>query len=157
MRTWFVNTVLGILILFYGVLAGTLIIKDDLEPGTSLTFVSLGAVVLLTLYTIRNWSAFQPLGRFEAFGLAIKHLPSTNFRIFVSVLLSVVFVIGTMVLVGLGTEPSEYVLAVIAAFLLAMMGLDVTQFAIKRKTHDKFAPGLDPEAPPPTDLPPAAS
>lgn len=73
----------------------------------------------------------------------LARVPSTNLRIFVSVALAVVYVIGTM-MAGLLERPLEATNVItLGGFILTMMGLDVAQFAVKRRTHQRFAD--DPE------------
>jgi disulfide bond formation protein DsbB len=65
----------------------------------------------------------------------VADLATTNFRIFVSIMLAVVTVIVMLVcLIAQIPLQSEIVWAVLA-FLGAMLGIDVTQFSIKRKTE----------------------
>ena len=65
----------------------------------------------------------------------LAKLPSTNLRIFVSVLLACIYVLGAMGMNLIDRRVPEATLIVLGSFLLAMMGLDVAQFSVKRATH----------------------
>lgn len=79
----------------------------------------------------------------------IADLPSTNFRIFVGVVMSVLFVIVGLVgiIIGRITSANDGPLYIVAGFILLQMGLDVAQFKFKRETYQ--AP--NPPAPAPPD------
>ena len=70
----------------------------------------------------------------------IADLPSTNFRIFVGVCLSALYVV--VVLAGVVTarihEADHEALYIVGAFILLQMGIDVAQFKFKR---DSYKPG----------------
>src|SRR3954469_12582038 len=67
----------------------------------------------------------------------VATIPLTNLRQIVSIALAVVTVIGTGIVGYLsGVWPPEYVLEYVLISLTLWMGLDVTQFLIKRKTTD---------------------
>lgn len=78
--------------------------------------------------------------RRSRFWQMIADLPSTNFRIFIGVGLSMLFVIVTLVGVMMGriNNTNENPLYIIGTFLLLQMGLDVAQFKFKRDTY--YAP-----------------
>lgn len=86
----------------------------------------------------------------------LDQLPGTNFRTFIGVLSSVLFVV--VVLVGLIlrriTAADVPVIASVGSFILVQMGLDVKQFIEKRRTftHPPTGAGL----PPAPDQPAAA-
>src|SRR4051812_7017863 len=88
----------------------------------------------------------------------IATLPTTNFRIFVSICLAVVYFIVYMVglLLGKITDANTYASLGIGVFLLTMMGLDVMQFWAKRATFDPAALGQTKEAIDPAPPQPAA-
>lgn len=64
----------------------------------------------------------------------LARIPSTNLRIFVSVVLAVIYVVGTMFAGIIDRELDSGNVITLGAFLLTMMGLDVAQFAVKRST-----------------------
>lgn len=66
----------------------------------------------------------------------VSDLSSTNFRIFVSILLAV-FVVVVLTVVGLvlNRPVQEGVMYAILGFIGVMLGLDVSQFVMKRKTE----------------------
>jgi small neutral amino acid transporter SnatA (MarC family) len=72
----------------------------------------------------------------------IADLPSTNFRIFVGVLMGVLFVIVTLIGVILGkiSETNDGALYIVGGFILIQMGLDVAQFKFKRDTYQPAPP-----------------
>lgn len=79
-------------------------------------------------------------------------LPTTNFRIFVSIVLAILFVISTQLVTIIHTmnpedvrELPDVVLDTIGLFIFGMMGLDTAAYLGKRLTH-KPAGGDD--APP---------
>lgn len=65
----------------------------------------------------------------------IRTLPSTNYRIFVSLWLSVLVVLVFTIAVVQGREFSTEQMFTIFGFLGLLLGLDVTQFVMKRKTE----------------------
>ena len=65
----------------------------------------------------------------------LAKMPSTNLRIFVSVCLATIYVMGAMGMNLVDRPVPEATLIVLGSFLLAMMGLDVAQFSVKRATH----------------------
>jgi hypothetical protein len=83
------------------------------------------------------------------FWAMIADLPSTNFRIFVGVLMSVLFVLVALAGIMLGriTSANDGALYIVGGFILLQMGLDVAQFKFKRDTYQ--AP--NPPAPAPPD------
>lgn len=66
----------------------------------------------------------------------VSDLSSTNFRIFVSILLAV-FVVIVLTVVGLvfNRPVQEGVMWAVLGFIGLMLGLDVSQFVFKRKTE----------------------
>lgn len=66
----------------------------------------------------------------------VSDLSSTNFRIFVSILLAV-FVVVVLTIVGLvfNQPVQEGVMWAVLGFIGLMLGLDVSQFVMKRKTE----------------------
>lgn len=66
-------------------------------------------------------------------------LPTTNFRILVSVILSAFFVIVVTIGIILQRVMDAVIVGLVMSFLVASMGLDVTQFNAKRKT-EKITP-----------------
>lgn len=66
----------------------------------------------------------------------VSDLSSTNFRIFVSILLAV-FVVVVLTVVGLvfNRPVQEGVMWAVLGFIGLMLGLDVSQFVMKRKTE----------------------
>jgi hypothetical protein len=80
-------------------------------------------------------------------------LPTTNFRIFVSIILAVVFVISTQLLTIVAAMNPEdvrplpdIVLDTVGLFIFGMMGLDTAAYLGKRLTHKPSGGGDD--APP---------
>ena len=75
-------------------------------------------------------------------------LPTTNFRIFVSIMLAIVFVLVVLagIVAGKITGTNDGPLYTVGGFLLIMMGLDVTQFSVKRLTHQPTEPPNEPDA-----------
>jgi disulfide bond formation protein DsbB len=65
----------------------------------------------------------------------IADLATTNFRIFLSMMLAVVLVLVLLIGVMLRIELQAEVVWALLAFVGAMLGIDVTQFSIKRKTE----------------------
>lgn len=70
----------------------------------------------------------------------VATFPSTNWRIFTSIWLSVVYVLGALVMSGVNRPPPEHVLYIVGGFLLIMAGLDVAQFKIKRDSYVQAPP-----------------
>jgi hypothetical protein len=70
----------------------------------------------------------------------LAELPSTNFRIFVSVCLAVVFVLTMLLGIVLGREIPLDIATMLATFLAAMMGIDLVQFKVKRDTFTPAPP-----------------
>lgn len=80
---------------------------------------------------------------------AVRDMPSTNVRIFVGIGLAIVYVLGSMLgafLIGITASfrpvpinvlPPQDVHEWIGIFILIMLGIDTTQFAIKRATTHK--------------------
>lgn len=64
-----------------------------------------------------------------------KDLPTTNVRIFVSIVLAVLLVLTLLVMLVLGRDIKVDAALTIAGFIFSMMGLDVAQYVQKRKTH----------------------
>lgn len=71
----------------------------------------------------------------------LEKFPSTNARIFVSIVLSAFYVGGAMILSYIQKAPPEHVLYILGGYLLLMSGLDVGQFLAKRST---FKPEPEP-------------
>lgn len=69
----------------------------------------------------------------------IEKMPSTNFRIFISLILATAT--GIVVLIRWTAPPWEWMV-----FLGGMMGLDVLQFKVKRETQQTPPPGAEPGA-----------
>jgi disulfide bond formation protein DsbB len=65
----------------------------------------------------------------------IADLATTNFRIVVSIILAVVLVLVLLVALILKIELQSEIVWALIAFVGAMLGIDVTQFSIKRKTE----------------------
>lgn len=67
----------------------------------------------------------------------IKGLPSTNFRIFVGVLLSVIYVLWVLTGVTFGriNDTNATIIYSLGVFILLQEGLDVAQFKFKRDTY----------------------
>lgn len=65
----------------------------------------------------------------------IADLATTNFRIFVSILLAAVLVLTLLTGLMLKIELQEGIVWALVAFVGAMLGIDVQQFSIKRKTE----------------------
>lgn len=88
-------------------------------------------------------------------------LPTTNFRIFISIILAIVFVVSTLLLTIMHAMKPEdvrplpdVVLDTIGMFIFGMMGLDVVSYLGKRLTHrpsspDEGAPGYTDQMPAP--------
>lgn len=76
-------------------------------------------------------------------------LPLTNFRGFVGVMLSVIFVLFVLAGIMLDKidDSNQVVVSIVGSFILVQMGFDIAQFRIKRKTY--VAP-----RPPATSTPP---
>lgn len=86
----------------------------------------------------------------------LADLPTTNFRIFVSIVLAVFYVTVTMLLTVVSAVNEtvsplpDVVLDTIGLFLIGMMGIDAASYIAKRLTHKKYADGDD-------DSPPGAT
>lgn len=65
----------------------------------------------------------------------VEKMPSTNFRIFVTVLLEVIYVLVILLLLGLNVQLQADIVFWLGVFITAWLGIDVAQFRIKRKTH----------------------
>lgn len=65
----------------------------------------------------------------------VADLSTTNFRIFVSIMLAAVLVLTLLVGLMLKIELQEGIVWALVAFVGAMLGIDVQQFSIKRKTE----------------------
>lgn len=65
----------------------------------------------------------------------IADLSTTNFRIVISLGLAVLLVVVLLVGVMLKIELQEGIVWALVAFVGGMLGIDVTQFSIKRKTE----------------------
>src|SRR4051812_23387699 len=61
-------------------------------------------------------------------------LPTTNLRALVGIVLSVIYVTTLLFMDAIGHHASETVVWSLGTFILLQMGLDVTQFAVKRNT-----------------------
>lgn len=82
----------------------------------------------------------------------IADLPSTNFRVFVSVLLEILFFVVVLVAIALGRPLQAEIVYALGFFLTVWLGIDVAQFKIKR---DSFVAAL-PMAPETDGTPPSA-
>lgn len=83
----------------------------------------------------------------------LTEYPSTNARLFTSVILDAMFVITTLCCMVLRIPVDSNILWSLGTFLLVLSGLDAAQFQIKRKT-ELVAPPLttaENAAPPKTD------
>ena len=69
----------------------------------------------------------------------IAKLPTTNFRTLVGVCVSVLFVLAALISDALGRPLQSETLWTLGSFLLLQMGLDVTQFTMKRRTFQTEA------------------
>ena len=76
--------------------------------------------------------------------MSLADLPTTNLRIVVSLALAVIYVIAVLVLLAIKAPVPVEVIWGLGAFILTMLGIDVAQFAAKRKT---FIPAPDAPAP----------
>ena len=92
-----------------------------------------GGFYLLIHLEARKAGGFKPW---------LMDLPTTNFRIFVSIILAIVFVISTLLLTIVhAMEPEDVrplpdvVLDTLGLFIFGMMGLDVASYLGKRLTH----------------------
>jgi hypothetical protein len=65
----------------------------------------------------------------------IADLATTNFRIFVSLMLAVLLVVTLLVALVVKIELQSEIVWGLLTFVGAMLGIDVTQFSIKRKTE----------------------
>lgn len=70
----------------------------------------------------------------------LTDLPTTNFRIFVSIVLAVFFVVVAMLLniiaaMNPDVQLSDVVIDTLALFLFGMMGIDAASYIAKRVTH----------------------
>lgn len=70
----------------------------------------------------------------------LAKLPSTNFRIFISVILGVFYVVSSLLLSAYDKPVDQVTLYVVGGFIALMMGLDVTQFSVKRATYKETPP-----------------
>lgn len=70
----------------------------------------------------------------------IADAPTTGLRILLSLVLAVVYVIGTMALALYDAVPESTVMVTLGGFILAMMGIDVAQYWAKRKTYQPSPP-----------------
>jgi sterol desaturase/sphingolipid hydroxylase (fatty acid hydroxylase superfamily) len=82
----------------------------------------------------------------------LMDLPTTNFRIFISIILAIVFVVSVLLLTIIHAMNPEdvrplpdVVLDTIGMFIFGMMGLDVVSYLGKRLTHK---PRGDDDVPP---------
>jgi len=67
--------------------------------------------------------------------MSLSDLPTTNLRIVVSLTLAVCYVIGIFVLYARNIVISTEMAFTLGTFILAMLGIDLAQFTIKRKTY----------------------
>jgi len=116
-------------------------------------------VVLLLVFGGAAWAFHTEIKRAGGIKFWLADLPTTNVRIAVSVLLSVFFVVISMLATVLAVmNPAEVrqlpddVLDTIALFLLGMMGIDAAAYIAKRITHrdpsgDAAPPGATQEMP----------
>ena len=65
----------------------------------------------------------------------IRNLPSTNYKAFLSIWLSVAVVLIFTVSIALQVEMQTEAVYAVFFFLSALMGIDTTQFIYKRKTE----------------------
>lgn len=70
----------------------------------------------------------------------LKDLPSTNFRIAVTMLLAFLTALALALAGAAGREVDEGVLGLWLGFLAVMAGVDYLQFAKKRETHMETPP-----------------
>ena len=105
-------------------------------------------VVLLLVFGGAAWAFRTEIKRAGGIKFWLADLPTTNVRIAVSVLLSVFFVVISMLATVLAVmNPAEVrqlpddVLDTVALFLLGMMGIDAAAYIAKRMTHQKYADG----------------
>jgi hypothetical protein len=89
----------------------------------------------------------------------IATAPTTNIRILAGVALAVVFVLGNMLAGLFGKVIALEVNIMVGTFILIQEGLDVTQWAIKRKTFDPdaYAEGVVRESVSPPPVAPGAA
>lgn len=65
----------------------------------------------------------------------VVSLPTTNFRIFVTVALEVIYVLTILVMMAFGRDLQVDVIVAVGSFITLWLGIDVKQFSVKRKTH----------------------
>lgn len=77
----------------------------------------------------------NPTGFAQKFIDWVSEIPTTNLRIFVSLILAIVFI--AVITVGLVFERAmdAVIVGLVFSFLAAMMALDVKQFSVKRNTE----------------------
>jgi hypothetical protein len=125
-------------------------------------------LTIFVLILVLVWGSIALLLRNEtqrAGGLKawLVDLPTTNFRIFVSIVLAVFYVVITMLLTVVAAMNPEdvrtlpdVVLDTVGLFLIGMMGIDAASYIAKRLTHKKYADGGDDPPPGSTSQMPAA-
>lgn len=74
-------------------------------------------------------------GTVEATKAWIRDLPSTNYRIFIGIWLSVCVILIFTVCIAIQRELQIEAMYAVILFLGTLLGLDVTQFVMKRKTE----------------------
>jgi hypothetical protein len=77
----------------------------------------------------------DPKGYAQKFNDWVNCLPTTNFRILVSVILSAFFVAVVTIGLILQRVMDAVIVGLVMSFLAAMMALDVKQFSVKRNTE----------------------
>jgi uncharacterized membrane protein len=77
----------------------------------------------------------------------VAAMPSTNFRIFVSVLLEVVYVLVVLGAMVLGRSLPVEIVYGIGSFILVCLGISAAQFKFKRETFSSPSPDSTPETP----------
>jgi disulfide bond formation protein DsbB len=87
----------------------------------------------------------------------IADLATTNFRIVVSIALAVLLVVVLLIAIMMRIELQSEIVWALVAFVGGMLGIDVTQFSIKRKTEIVTPPQTTAEHATVTTVVPAAS
>lgn len=67
--------------------------------------------------------------------MKLSEIPTTNLRIVVSLALACIYVLTLLVLLACKVALPVEVAGGLGAFILAMLGVDVTQFWVKRSTY----------------------
>lgn len=84
----------------------------------------------------------------------VNDLSTTNFRIFVSIVLAVIVVLTLLIGVVLNKPMQTDIVVTIVTFVAAMLGIDLTQFVMKRKTEIVTPPQVTAENATPTPADP---